>query len=336
MHRIIRIVSLGIMILLLSACGKKEESLSFFSMDTYMSLRAYGCEEALLQELKKEVEQLEATLSATRPESEVYRLNEAGLLQNPAPPLRELVEKALQLGRETDGALDVTLYPLVKEWGFPTKEYQIPAPERIRQLRELADYRKISLSPEAIHLEDGMALDLGSIAKGFTGDLLAARLRDADVKNALLDLGGNIQTIGPKPDGKPWQIGIRNPEGQDYIGVVSVQDLAVITSGGYERYFTGEDGKDYWHILDPATGYPAESGLKSVTVIGPEGWRCDGLSTALFVMGPEKARQYWLQHRDFDLILLTEEGRVMITEGIRNSFQLSAGNTAPLDIWTLP
>ncbi|MBQ7147043.1 MAG: FAD:protein FMN transferase [Lachnospiraceae bacterium] len=336
MHRLRYGILLGIMILLLSSCGKKEESLSFFSMDTYMSLRAYGCQGALLQELKQEVEQLEATLSVTRPGSEIYRLNEAGLLQNPAPALRELAEKAWQLGQETEGALDVTLYPLIKEWGFPSKEYRIPAPERIRQLRELVDYRRIQLSPEAIHLAEGMALDLGSVAKGYTGDRLAARLREAGVKHALLDLGGNIQTIGGKPDGKPWQIGIRNPEGQDYLGVVSVRDMVVITSGGYERHFIGEDGKDYWHILDPATGYPAESGFKSVTVIGPEGWRCDGLSTALFVMGPEKARAYWLQHRDFDLVLLTEEGRVIITEGLRDSFQLSAGNTAPLEVWTLP
>ena len=334
MHRIKLIVLTGILILLLSACGKKEETVSFFAMDTYMSLRAYGCDGALLQELMQEVGQLEATLSVTRPESALYRLNETGVLENPAARVRELVEKALQLCLETDGALDVTLYPLVKEWGFPTKEYRVPAPEKIQQLLDLVDYRRISLSPDAIRLQKGMALDLGSIAKGYTGDLLTARLREAGVQHALLDLGGNIQTIGPKPDGNLWQIGIRNPEGGDYIGVVSVQDMAVITSGGYERHFTGEDGRDYWHILDPATGYPADSGLKSVTVIGTEGWRCDGLSTALFVMGAERARVYWQTNSGFELVLLTKTGQVIITEGLKDSFRLNAEDPAKLQVWS--
>ena len=336
MHRIRFLYFTGILILLLSSgCSQKpaERSVSFFAMDTYMSIRAYDCPQTLPEELKEEVERLEGLFSVTREGSDIARLNASGSGAL-SPETRELVEKALALCRETEGALDITLHPLVKEWGFTTGAYQLPAPERIRELLELVDHRQVKLSDEGLQLEPGMALDLGSIAKGFTGDVLAARLREAGVKNALLDLGGNIQTIGPKPDGSLWQIGIRNPEGGDYIGVVSVQDMAVITSGGYERFFTGTDGRTYWHILDPATGYPADSGLKSVTVIGPEGWRCDGLSTALFVMGAEKARAYWMEHGDFELVLLTETGQLIITEGLKDSFQPNAEKSSQIQVWS--
>ncbi|MBP3729833.1 MAG: FAD:protein FMN transferase, partial [Lachnospiraceae bacterium] len=249
---------------------------------------------------------------------------------------KQLLEKALALCEETEGALDVTLYPLVREWGFTTGAYQIPHPERIRQLLSLVDYRRVSLSQREIRIEEGMALDFGSIAKGYATDLITARLREAGVTSALLNFGGNVQLIGSKGNGDLWQIGIQNPLKPDNLGVLRVADKAVVTSGGYQRHFIGEDGQDYWHILDPESGSPARSGLLSVTVVGREGWRCDGLSTALFVMGPEKARQYWLQYRDFDLILVGEEGQVILTEGLKDSFRLNPGASASLEVWTLP
>ena len=110
--------------------------------------------------------------------------------------------------------------------------------------------------------------------------------------------------------------------------------MAVVTSGGYERYFTGADGQIYWHILDPATGQPARSGLVSVTVIGRAGWRCDGLSTALFVMGPEKAREHWRQAGDYELVLVTEDGEVIVTDGLAEHFSLSQPDKYTLTVWT--
>lgn len=332
MHRIKFIAVLGILLLLLSACGKTEVTVSFFTMDTFLNMRVYGMSSKRLEILKEEALRLENLFSVTRPDSEIARLNETGLLMDPSPETRDLLEKALQIGRETEGALDVTLYPLVREWGFTTGSYQVPAPERIRQLLDLVDYRRVSLSEAAIRLEEGMALDLGSIAKGYTADYLLARLREEGVTSALLNFGGNVQLIGPRGDGNLWQIAIYNPLDSNTVGILSLADKAIVTSGGYERHFTGEDGQDYWHILDPATGYPARGGLLSVTVVGEEGWRCDALSTALFVMGPEKAREYWQKHRDFDLVLMTEEGRVIITEGLEESFFLTSGQT---EIWTL-
>ncbi|MBQ6076249.1 MAG: FAD:protein FMN transferase [Lachnospiraceae bacterium] len=332
--RKISILLLGI-VLCLSACsGRKgtERSVSFFAMDTYMTLRAYGCGQETLDGLKAETERLEGLFSVTRPDSEIARLNAEGSIV-PSADVRDAVGKALALAQESGGALDIALYPLLTEWGFTTGQYQVPGAERIRELLAAADWRQIELSDAGLRIAPGMALDLGSLAKGYTADVLTKRLKEAGVTSALLDLGGNIQAVGAKPDGSSWQIGIRDPQGEGHLGVVSAADMAVVTSGGYERYFTGEDGRVYWHILDPATGCPARSGLLSVTVIGSEGWRCDGLSTALFVMGPEKAREHWRQAGNYELVLVTEDGEVIVTDGLAGSFTLSQPDKYTLTVW---
>lgn len=297
-----------------------------------MTLRFYGSPETLAEDLKAETERLESVFSVTRPDSDFARLNADGRIA-PAPETRDLAEKALALARETDGALNIALYPLVKEWGFTTGQYQIPEPDRIRELLPLTDWHRITLSDSSLAIDPGMALDPGSLAKGYTADVLTARLKEAGVTCALLDLGGNIQAIGTRPDGTPWQVGIRDPEGEGHLGILSAADTAVVTSGGYERYFTGPDGQVYWHILDPLTGAPARSGLLSVTVVGPAGWRADGLSTALFVMGADKALTHWRETGGYELVLVTEDHEVIVTEGLADRFTLSEPDTYTLKVW---
>ena len=148
------------------------------------------------------------------------------------------------------------------------------------------------------------------------------------MESALLSLGGNIQTVGAKPDGSPWRVAVQDPEqdGQTALGVVEVVDLAVVTSGGYQRYFE-EDGTRYWHIMDPDTAAPARSGLSSVTVVGADGTVCDALSTALFVIGAEEAADFWRENPSLavELILVEEDGTVLITPGLEDAFQLAEG-----------
>lgn len=295
---------------------------TFFAMDTVMDFTIYG-ESGLIDQSESLIASLESLVSVTDEHSDIYAIDHTGsgsLSGNAA----ELMAQALELCRRTNGALDLSVYPIVRAWGFTTGSYQVPDEAEIQALLPLVDYRKIQYDAATgtVTLPEGMEIDLGSVAKGYAGQLAAQMLREHGVQSALLNLGGNVQTVGTKPDGSPWQIGIKDPQGEDAMMVLSVEDQAVVTSGGYERYFE-QDGQTYWHIMDPSTGHPADSGLISVTIVGDEGVVCDGLSTALFVMGLEKAADLWAQSGDFEAVFVTASGEVYITEGLRDRFALT-------------
>ena len=319
-----RVLALALALLLLSGCAPAQPlERTFFAMDTVMTLRLYqGGDEALLDAAQGRVEELEGLLSVTDESSEVRALNRDGAATGLSPETADLLGAALDLCERTGGALDISTYPVLRAWGFTTGEYAVPSGEDISALLPLVDYTRIELDGDAVLLPPGMEIDLGSVAKGYAGDQLSRLLRENGVTSALLDLGGNIQAVGARPDGSPWRVGIRNPAGEGNLGVVEVDNQAVITSGGYERYFE-EDGVRYWHILDPKTGAPARSGLVSVTVVGDDGLMCDGLSTALFVLGREKAVEHWRRHRDFEAVLVSEDGSVTITPGLEGRFTLT-------------
>ncbi len=292
---------------------------TFFAMDTLMSLTVYG-EEHLLSEAQARVSELEAMLSVTDTSSEIYHLNHNGSALLSTDPTAILTQ-ALALCRRTQGALDLSIYPVVRAWGFTTGEYAVPSSEDIQALLAHVDYEKITLDPETgeAALEPGMEIDLGSVAKGYTSDQLIQLLKRSGVTSALVNLGGNVQTLGSKPDGSPWRIAVQDPSGNGYLGVLEVTDQAVITSGGYERYFE-QDGVTYWHIIDPSTGSPAHSGLTSVTIVGDCGLLCDGLSTSLFIMGRDAAIELWRSSQDFEMILVQEDGQITLTEGLEGRF----------------
>ena len=311
---------------LLTGCSgapaQEPETATFFAMDTAMDFTVYG-DAALLDEAETLISSLEEQVSVTDEHSDSYAIDHTGsgsLSGNAA----ELMEQALELCRRTGGALDISVYPIVRAWGFTTGGYQVPDEETIQSLLPLVDYTQIQYDAATgvVALPEGMEIDLGSVAKGYAGQLAAQMLREHGVQSALLNLGGNVQTVGAKPDGSPWQIGIKDPQGEDAMMVLSVEDQAVVTSGGYERYFE-QDGQTYWHIMDPSTGHPADSGLISVTIVGDEGVVCDGLSTALFVMGLEKAADLWAQSGDFGAVFVTASGEVYITEGLQDRFALT-------------
>jgi len=311
---------------LLSSCGAaRENTREFFAMDTYMTLRAYGADDETMSALTDEVYALENLLSTTREGSDIYALNETGeaLLD---PRTQEILQFALDMCAETEGALDITIYPAVAAWGFTTGEYRVPGEAELATLLEAASYRDVTIENGKVTLPQGGMIDLGSVAKGYTADILSGLLREAGVTSAVMDLGGNIQTVGAKPDGSPWRIAVRSPEGDGTLGVLEVEDCAVVTSGGYERFFTGEDGTVYWHIIDPSTGAPARNGAVSVTVVGSSGAVCDALSTALFVMGPERALN-WLCAHDYGVgaIIVTDDGRLIVTPGLAEKFTPDGG-----------
>lgn len=314
---------------------------TIFAMDTVMELQIAGDEE-LLSDSEQIIRDLEKKFSVTDEESEISKLN----TEKYAPlsdDTYELLKQALDICQKTDGALNISIYPLLKEWGFTTGEYQVPSDDVIKKLLQYTDFSQIKTGLEAdtdsnsqsqandlqmyARMPDTMEIDLGSVAKGYTSKTVAAYLKEKGVTSGLLNLGGNVECIGSKTNGQPWNVAVKSPypdSESGYIGVLKASDEVIITSGGYERYFE-ENGQTYWHILDPQSGKPAKSGLISVTIIGKDGCLCDGLSTALFVKGLEGAISYWKRSEDsFDMILITDDGKIYITEQIADRFSLSA------------
>ena len=322
-----------------SGCGRtnlgaQEAENSFFAMNTYMTFTAYGegAEDALA-DARVRVEEVEALWSVTDEGSEIYRANHSGGEPvNVSEETAELVSFAFEMAEKTDGALEPTIYPVLRAWGFTTDTKQVPSQEEINALLGDVGHEKITLDGTLLTVPEGMELDLGAVGKGYAGDLAAEAVRARGIECAILSLGGNIQAVGSRPDGTDWRVGLRSPWEDGTLGVLRVSDQAVVTSGGYENYFEDEDGNVYWHILDPETGYPAKSGLLSVTIICPQGRLGDALSTALFVMGPQKAEEYWRENGDFEMILVTEEGEILITEGVADRFTLSEGRTEEIRV----
>lgn len=301
-----------------------EVSRDLFAMDTYMTLTAYGehAQEAV-DKAAERVGALDALLSTGDENSEIYQLNQKG-----EATLSEdggyLVERALELYDKTEGAFDIAIYPVMQAWGFPTQEYHVPDDATLKEKLILADASKVNYDKDTRKISfdrDGMEIDLGGIAKGYTSAQIMQIYQDCGVTSGLVNLGGNVQALGCKTDGSKWKVAIQSPDDtEDYLGILEIENQAVITSGGYERYFE-EDGVTYHHIIDPATGYPANNGLTSVTIVSDDGTLADGLSTSLFIMGSEKAQKYWKEHSDeFDTILVKDDGSIFVSEGIADYF----------------
>lgn len=306
-----------------AADKETEASKDLFAMDTYMTLTAYGehAQEAV-DKAAERVEALDALLSTGNENSEIYQLN-----QNGEATLSEeggyLVERALELYKKTEGAFDIAIYPVMQAWGFPTQDYHVLDDDTLKEKLALADASKVNYDKDTRKIffdQDGMEIDLGGIAKGYTSSQIMQIYQDCGVTSGLVNLGGNVQALGCKTDGSKWRVAIQSPDDtEEYLGILEIEDQAVITSGGYERYFE-EDGVTYHHIIDPATGYPADSGLISVTIVSDDGTLADGLSTSLFIMGEEKAAQFWRENSDeFEAIMETSDGELYVTEGIADS-----------------
>ncbi len=289
-----------------------------FAMDTVMSFTAYGKDaEAAVEAAVQEVRRLDSLLSTGSVSGEVSKLNEAGAAAV-SEDTGELFVRGMEIYEDTKGAFDFTVYPLMCLWGFPTKEYHVPTQEELREVLPLVDASKVKVEGNKVSLGKGQQVDFGGIAKGYASGRVMEVYREYGVTSGMVSLGGNVQVLGRKPDGSAWKIGIRNPEGAlgEIVASLDAEDCAVVTSGGYERYFE-EDGTTYIHILNPATGYPAAGELASVTVVSEDGTLADALSTSLYIMGMADAVSYWKAYGDeFEMVLITEAGEIYATEGI--------------------
>ena len=310
--------------LLLTGCSagepRKQET-DLFAMDTYIHMEIWTDDKTLPDRAAAELLRREALFSATKDGSDIRRINTAhGQPVTVDPETAEMIAKALEIGGESGGALNIALYPVSQLWGFTQEAPRVPEPDAVAAALSHTDLSQVQMDGSTITVPDGMALDLGCIAKGYTAKQLRQFLEENGVRTALLSLGGNIEAIGCKPDGSPWQIGIADPFSPDRtICTFASGGGSIVTSGSYQRYFE-QDGRRWHHILDPETGYPADNGLVSVTVIGTDGTACDALSTALFVMGKDRAVEFWKKRLEtgnrFDMILITDEPALYYTAGM--------------------
>ena len=296
MKRAICFILICMILCLCAGCGQVSQE-TVFAMDTVMELKIWGkdADEGVTQ-VKALLSDLEQTWSVTREASVLSRINsgEAPLL---SAQQEQLLADVQALSVRTGGAFDPKLLAASLCWGFQSEVQRVPADDELAQALIQSKW------------------DLGAAIKGYAGQQAVTLLEQMEVDYAMLNLGGNVQTYGEKSDGSAWSIGIQNPDGGDPVGTLAVNGTAcIVTSGDYQRYFE-QDGIRYHHILDPETGRPTQSGLRSVTVICRDGLTADALSTALFVMGLEEGSAFWRQSDDFEAVFILTSGEIYATEG---------------------
>ncbi len=328
--KLCEILVLIVSLMILSVgCSEKTDALTkkqldIFAMDTYMNLTVYGdSAETALENASERITELEKIFSVTSENSDVWRINNSNdEFVSISDDTANIISKSIEYGNLTDGNLDITIYPILKEWGFTTGNYKVPDGETLGNLLENVDYSKIMLNNNTLSIPENYQIDLGALAKGYTGDEVIDILKENGIKSAIISLGGNVQALGLKPDGSKWKIAVRNPFSPDTdMCILEIEDKVVITSGNYERFFIDNDGRKYCHIINPVNGFPAENGLVSVTVIGESGIMCDAFSTALFIMGTDSAEDFWRKNGGFDMIFVTDDGKIIYTDGLTNNLK---------------
>ncbi|MGN1030865.1 MAG: FAD:protein FMN transferase, partial [Butyricicoccaceae bacterium] len=282
--------------LCLTGCAQKEYQTSFYAMDTFMSITAYGSQaEQAVTEANQYINALESKISRTRENSEVSELAKGDAVTL-SDDTAQLLRTALEMAEQTEGRFDPTVAALSDLWQIGKEGQHIPEEAEIAQALRTVGYQNIRMDGNTAQLSGSAKLDLGGIGKGYAADRTADILRENCVERAVIALGGNIYVLGSKSKDEGWKIGITDPDKEEeYVAALEVSDISVVTTGDYERYFE-QDGKRYHHVFDPETGYPADTDLRSVTVVREQSAEADALSTALFVMGYEQAVQYCEEH----------------------------------------
>lgn len=343
MRRLTCLLLSALLLFCCTGCQREESaSLELFAMDTYMTLsaRGEGAQDALTA-VSREINRLEQLLSRTLPDSDVSRLNLQGSAQLNTDTAA-LLQQAVALSRQTEGAFDVTVAPLVSAWAITSDTPRVPSPQEIAQLLPLVGSDHITVTGSTAQLDEHCAIDLGGIGKGYASDRAAQLLKEHGIEHAAISLGGNVYVAGTRPDGTPWQVGLQDPANTGSIALrLTLSDRFAVTSGGYQRYFTAEDGTVYQHILDPKTGYPAQSDLLSVTIVSRSGTAADAYSTALYVMGQQEAILFWKglmadgdPENDFDMILINNQRQALYTPGLAEQVTLEKESSYVLQALT--
>ncbi len=315
MKRILAALLIAASLLCLSACGNAPLTDTAVLLDTACTVTLYDGDDALLAACFDRIAADEQRWSKTIETSTVSTLNREGEAAVDADTAALLTE-ALRYSALSDGAFDITAAPLTALWQAAEERGTPPTAEEIAAALSRVGYARLTIDRTTAQLADGAVIDLGAIAKGAIADRAAAYLRENGCESALIDLGGNIVAVGSK-NGAPFAIGIADPRDPNaLLTTVEVRDLAVVTSGSYERGFT-IGSKRYSHIIDPHTGYPVENDLASVTILCPSATKADALATACFVMGYDRAATLIAAQSDTEAVFAMTDGRILTTDGVK-------------------
>lgn len=309
MHKIIPFVILA-SVFILSACGagsRREASGTGIYFDTVTDIKIYGENaDLLLSDCFDICEDMEKTLSAYDESSELYRLNHRKSDRvKVSADLYECIKAGLQYSEISNGAFDITVFPVSSLWDFESDSPAVPDEETIKEALKKVDYRRVHCDDGEVVFDDpDTQIDLGGIAKGYISYRLRSYLKDTGCTSAIINLGGNVSMVGGKADGQDWVVGIQEPykERGTVYETVDIKDKCVVSSGTYERYFTADE-REYHHIVDPGTGYPAETDLMQATIIGEDDVLCDALSTICVLIGREASGDL-IQKQGFDVDVL--------------------------------
>lgn len=301
---------------------------NFYALGTLNNIKIFNSNDRDLMELAvRRVLEIDDLMSAFKAESDISRLNRnagEGFIQIHADTYK-LLKRSIEFSKLSGGAFDITIRPLVELWGIGKKESLIPSENQISDVKSRVDFRKIKLSKirkSAALKEAGQAIDLGGIAKGFAADEIRRILIENKVTSAVINLGGNVITIGTRDDGEPWKIGIQHPlkpTGR-YLGILSATNKTIVTSGSNEKFFI-KDNVRYHHILDPRTGKPAQNGILSVTAITDSSTDADALTTSIFVLGPELGSAL-ARELGAEIIVITESLEILASNGLKNNLEI--------------
>jgi thiamine biosynthesis lipoprotein len=293
-----------------------------FMMDTYVTIYSIGPKEMTAGAIDlalDRMQEVDAKFNSHNPKGPIYAFNQRGEPISD-PEIVGVAAVALQIAKASDGAFDITIAPLLELWGFYGDKPHLPRDEEIRACMTRVGYQFLSVKDSRLEKTRGdVEVDLGGIAKGYAVGQASKVLTEKGVTSAVIDAGGDVYALG-KRGSKPWKVGIKDPKGgEELLGYLEVEDLAVMGSGDYERFFE-KDGKRYHHIFDPKTGYPAE-GLSGTTLIHPDPTAADAWNTAIFVLGPEKGLELVEKTPGMEVIMVTTSGKIIYSSGLKTGLK---------------
>ena len=316
----------------LSGCGEgRMVQKQISAMDTVMTLTAYGKNgEAGVNAAASTISAMDAMLNPELPTSTTYAINHAnGANVVVSAQVAKMLSTAKTVYEHGEGSLDLSLYPAIKLWGFVNARYYVPTYEELSAVLKKKAFDQMILTSYpatgsySVSFPAGTEISFASVAKGCAAENAVSAMRQAGVESGIVSLGGNVQTLGLKPDGNNWTVAIQDPNRTDsWVGTVSVGETAVVTSGSYQRFFVS-DSNTYHHILNPLNASPVSNNLLSVTIICEDGTMADALSTAMFVLGEGRALNYWRAYGGFEMILINKSNQIVCTKGLIDTFTKS-------------